>query len=33
MMQNWTKTITTKYEDDKKIQKNIKKITSMVMYM
>ena len=31
-MQNWTKQITTKNEDDKKIQKNIK-ILSMVMYV
>ena len=32
-MQTWTKTITTKNEDDKMIQKNIKKILWMVMYM
>ena len=33
MMQNLTKTITTKNEDDKKIQKNIKKTLSIFMYV
>ena len=33
MMQNWTKTITRKNEDDQNFQKNIQKILSMVVYM
>jgi len=33
MMQNWTKTIIRKNEDDQKFQKNIQKILSMVIYM
>ena len=33
MMQNLTKTITTTNEDDKKIQKNIKKTLSIFMYV
>jgi hypothetical protein len=32
MMQNWTKKITRKNEDDQKFQKNTQKILSMVMY-
>ena len=33
MMQNWTKTITRKNEDDQKSPKNRQKILSMVFYM
>ena len=33
MMQNWTKTITRKNEDDQKFQKSIQKILSIAMYI